>query len=292
MRTRILSSLAIIVIGLAPTLIGGPIFALLLVMLGIAGFREYLELAARVSPLNLGSIGILGSGVIAAFGFAALVGGGEVRLFAVTAFAVAAPLVVVAKDATAGGAFLGWSLVSVGCFYLGLPVFAAITLRSLSGDVAAGWVADMAGLLSLGWNAAPRGLAWASTVVISTWVGDSAAYVTGRLIGSRKLAPRLSPNKTVEGALGGLAGSAAVGAVAFSLFGLGDPRLGLVAGAVIGIAGQLGDLGESFLKRQSGVKDSGSRIPGHGGILDRIDALLFAYPAGLVLAAILDWPRT
>lgn len=291
MRTRVVSSCAIVVIGLAATLIGGPVFALLLVALGIAGYREYLELASRVSPIDLGSNGAVGASVVAAFGLAALFGG-EIPLFAVTAFAVAASLVGLLRFSTSGGAFVGWSLVCAGCLYLGLPVFAAVALRSLPGAVDAVWVAEMADRFSFGWNAAPRGLAWALTVVVSTWVGDSATYVTGRSIGSRKLAPKLSPNKTVEGALGGFAGSAAVGAAAFSLFGLGDPRLGLVAGGAIGIAGQLGDLGESFLKRQAGVKDSGSLIPGHGGILDRIDALLFAFPAGLMLAAILDWPRT
>ena len=132
------------------------------------------------------------------------------------------------------------------------------------------------------------GLAWVLTVVLAIWVGDSVALFAGRAFGSRKLAPMISPNKSQEGALGGLVASMAVGAVSFQGFGLGDWKMGLIAGAVIGLAGQIGDLAESVLKRQAGVKDSGSVVPGHGGILDRIDALLFAFPAGFLLAVGLE----
>jgi phosphatidate cytidylyltransferase len=106
--------------------------------------------------------------------------------------------------------------------------------------------------------------------------------------GKRKLAPMISPNKSQEGAVGGLLASMVVGAVSFQGFGLGDWKLGLIAGAVISLSAQIGDLAESVLKRQAGVKDSGSLIPGHGGVLDRIDALLFAFPAGFLLAVGLD----
>jgi phosphatidate cytidylyltransferase len=98
----------------------------------------------------------------------------------------------------------------------------------------------------------------------------------------------ISPNKSQEGAIAGILASMVVGAVSFQWFGLGNWKLGLLAGAVIGLAGQIGDLAESLMKRQAGVKDSGSLVPGHGGVLDRIDALLFAFPAGFLMAVGLE----
>ena len=130
-------------------------------------------------------------------------------------------------------------------------------------------------------------LAWVLTVVLAIWVGDSVALFAGRRFGRLKLAPTISPNKSREGAFGGIIASMVVGAVSFQTFGLGDWWVGLVAGAAIGLAGQ-SDLAESVLKRQAGVKDSGSVVPGHGGILDRIDALLFALPAGFLMAVGLE----
>ena len=289
MQTRIVSSFAVVLLGLVPTLVGGPVFALLLVMLGIAGLREYLDMAARVGPYDVMSLAGIGSYGIVAFALAALFGGAAVLLFAATASALLLPLLVVMASSTSRGTFSASSLVGIGCLYLGLPIFAAILLRSTPGPAAEAWLADLAARLSLGWTPYPRGLAWSVLVIVATWAGDTVAYLAGRSIGGRKLAPRISPNKTVAGAIAGLIGSASVGAMAFDAFGLGTPWFGFVAGALIGLAGQLGDLAESFLKRQAGVKDSGSSIPGHGGLLDRIDAQLFAFPAGWLLAAGIDW---
>ena len=115
------------------------------------------------------------------------------------------------------------------------------------------------------------------------------AYLVGRAVGRRPLIPRISPKRTVEGAVGGLAGSASTGALCVALFGLGiSPVIGFVLGALLGVIGQLGDQVESLLKRQASVKDSGSLIPGHGGMLDRIDALLFTLPAGWITATLVD----
>jgi len=109
---------------------------------------------------------------------------------------------------------------------------------------------------------------------------DSAQYYGGRTLGRRPLAPRISPKKTVEGAITGVVVAAAVTPVLARLS-IADAPIGLMVllGVLIAIIGIMGDLFESLLKRASGIKDSSSLIPGHGGILDRIDALLFVFPA-------------
>jgi phosphatidate cytidylyltransferase len=113
--------------------------------------------------------------------------------------------------------------------------------------------------------------------LVITWVGDTVAYFVGRAIGKHPFAPILSPKKTWEGAVGGFVGSLLVG-VAFSKW-IGVPMGQMLAMAAVGnVAGQVGDLLESAYKRSAGVKDSGTLLPGHGGILDRIDALILAIP--------------
>jgi phosphatidate cytidylyltransferase len=110
-----------------------------------------------------------------------------------------------------------------------------------------------------------------------TWAADTVAYFAGRAFGKHPLAPHISPKKTWEGSLAGLIGSLAV-AYAFH-FWLTIPLPHLLAMATLGnIAGQMGDLLESAYKRSAGVKDSGSLLPGHGGILDRIDGLILCIP--------------
>ena len=120
-----------------------------------------------------------------------------------------------------------------------------------------------------------------------TWVGETAAYAVGSLVGRHKLAPRISPGKTVEGAVGQLLASMAA---AWALGWLVPRWSGLetcVAGLILGTLGQVGDLTESVIKRSVGAKDAGSAIPGHGGLLDRIDGLLFNTPALFYYAGVL-----
>lgn len=125
----------------------------------------------------------------------------------------------------------------------------------------------------------PEGMAWVIAALVITWANDTAAYFAGRFLGRHKLYPAVSPNKTWEGFVGGLVGS--VGGM-FITRGFFFPVLTvtdcLLLGLFGGILGPIGDLCESMLKRAYGVKDSGRIIPGHGGILDRIDALLFNAP--------------
>jgi phosphatidate cytidylyltransferase len=136
----------------------------------------------------------------------------------------------------------------------------------------------------------PRGEHWVFLGIIAVEAGDTMAYFTGRAIGRRKLAPAVSPNKTVEGAVGGLLGSV-VCAVLYAHGFLPGVTAGYAAaaGAAVGIFGQTGDLFESLIKRAAGVKDSGTILPGHGGILDRADGILAAGPV-LYLFAALSFP--
>jgi phosphatidate cytidylyltransferase len=116
-------------------------------------------------------------------------------------------------------------------------------------------------------------------VLILTWVGDTAAYYVGRSMGRHRLAPRVSPGKTWEGTVASLLASMALGYFALNHFFPSVPLwLNLFTALLVNVAGQLGDLAESALKRGAGVKDSGGLLPGHGGMLDRVDALLFAIP--------------
>ena len=132
----------------------------------------------------------------------------------------------------------------------------------------------------------PRGEYWVLLGILTVAAGDTFAYFAGRMFGRRKLAPLVSPNKTVEGALGGLFGSVAVCVVFARYFlPLVPAWYAVLSGAAIGICGQGGDLFESLLKRAAGVKDSGAILPGHGGVFDRADAILAASPSIHLLAA-------
>lgn len=134
------------------------------------------------------------------------------------------------------------------------------------------------------WKSAPLPL----ILLIPLWAGDTAAILIGIPFGKHKIAPAISPNKSWEGAIANLV----TAVIAAALLG---PAIGIsleyaaLAGAAIGIVGQAGDLYQSRMKRRSGLKDSGRILPGHGGLLDRLDSLLAAAPIIAVLAATLDW---
>jgi len=124
----------------------------------------------------------------------------------------------------------------------------------------------------------PPGACWLFLVFATCWAMDTAAYAVGKKWGKRKLCPTISPGKTVEGSLAGLLAALLIVSGLGWWFGL-PLRQGLLLGLILGVVGQLGDLAESKLKRWAGVKDSGAILPGHGGVLDRFDSLLFCAPA-------------
>lgn len=147
-----------------------------------------------------------------------------------------------------------WALGLAGGFYIGLLLSHFLLLRGL-----------------------PRGWEWTLLVFTVTWAHDTGAYFVGLQVGRRKLAPEISPGKTWEGTIGGWAAGSLV-AVAGGAY-LGRPAgEALILGLVLSIAATAGDLVESLIKRRAGTKDSGTLMPGHGGILDRMDSLLFTVP--------------
>lgn len=118
-------------------------------------------------------------------------------------------------------------------------------------------------------------------ILILIWTTDSGAYFVGRAFGKHKLAPHISPNKTIEGGVGGILCAIAVAFIFQAIHtppGLGSPERLVLVALVISVFGQLGDLAESALKRHFGVKDSGKLLPGHGGLLDRCDSWIFLFP--------------
>jgi phosphatidate cytidylyltransferase len=164
-----------------------------------------------------------------------------------------------------------WALTLAGALYVGWLLSHFIMLRALTQPLLP------APLTPLGIE---PGAAWVYLTLAITFLQDTTAYFVGRGLGRHKLAPALSPKKTWEGAAGGMVG-AVIGSLAGLLL-LGLPiglGAGVALGVVGGIVGPLGDLAESLIKRQVGLKDAGNIIPGHGGVLDRADSLLFTAPA-------------
>ena len=173
-------------------------------------------------------------------------------LFGVPMIAVLVPLVRLGDISTAGLRIAGGAF---GPLYVGALTLLALLLRERGAD-GAGYVVF--------------------TLMIA-WFSDTFGYFFGRFLGKHKLYPAVSPKKTIEGSLGGLVGSTVGALLAHFVYLRSLPLLHAIGLAIVGGAlGQMGDLGESLLKRSTGVKDSGQIVPGHGGILDRIDALLLA----------------
>ncbi len=154
--------------------------------------------------------------------------------------------------------------------------------RSDSEAATVDWALALAGGLYIGWGLAHLvrlrnlgdGMAWIWLALLATWGSDTLAYFVGRALGSHKLWPRHSPKKTWEGLFGGILGGL-LGAAIVAFFSPLSWPSALIVGAIVPIAGLFGDLSISMMKRHVGVKDSSNLLPGHGGVLDRIDSLLF-----------------
>ena len=224
---------------------------LVAVLAGIEGARLFSSVAGRLPE---GFVGV--ASALAALAAAGVPGpASEALLILILVLILGMGAVTLALGPPAPEALSRASALMMVPLYVGLPLGLFAWLRDTSGPAAVTWVI--------------------AVVAIS----DSAQYFSGRAFGRRKLAPAVSPAKTVEGALGGLIVVVAFGGLTSSLVTTGGPAVGAGLALSLAAAGIVGDLFESLLKRSAGVKDSSTLIPGHGGVLDRIDSHLFAAPA-------------
>jgi len=257
MLKRLLSALVLLPVFLlivvkAP----GWMFNSLVVIASAAALWELVRLFEQAGrPVDRGLALVAGVGVTASFGASRLL-----EPLALPAFSLM--MVVVA--------------VLAAPVWRGTPDMAR-SANTLLAVTYVGWLLGFGILLH---HTSPFGDELVLYLVGVTWVGETAAYVVGSAVGRHKLAPVISPRKTVEGALAQVAASIATGAALGAwLLPTCGAGLWLGAGALLGVVGQFGDLAESAVKRSMGTKDTGGLIPGHGGVLDRIDSLLFNLPA-------------
>lgn len=261
LRLRVLSAFVGVPILLAIAVIGGGLYVAAVIVATVVGTIEVLSMLAGAGfrPLRLVSSGLAVGIVLDALAT-------DPRIMpAILVLAMLVGLGQMMLRANAAGAMVDWALTLAPAIYVGGTMHYLILLRNLT-----------------------DGLVWMLTVLVCTWVCDVAAFFVGRRWGNARLAPRISPGKSVEGAIGGLLGAVLaailVGPFLVDLLRLAGltvvgpfaiPRLAGL-GLTIGVCAIVGDLMESFIKRQCGAKDSGNLIPGHGGILDRIDSILLA----------------
>ncbi|MGC2372530.1 MAG: phosphatidate cytidylyltransferase [Solirubrobacteraceae bacterium] len=247
--SRVLFALPLIALALFLVIEGGLVFAVGLFVLGCVCMHELYAMYDRASPVRLGGfVGLAGLLVGALYG-----GQAQVLLAATAALPVLFALTLAQRHPSVGG----MALTLLGIYWIGFGLAHAVLLRNL-----------------------PHGEGIVIDVLVGTFLGDTGAYLGGRLFGRRPLAPRISPNKTVEGLLIGMACS--VLAVWFA--GRYQDWLpgahALVLGLAVAVFAPIGDLFESFVKRQAGTKDTGHLLGAHGGVLDRLDAVLFTAVAG------------
>lgn len=268
-RTRVLVAIPGVLVALGAIYAGQWVLAALLALIAALTARELFLMAARKAPRPLAALGMAGAaGMVLAAGAAPADGlDNPLPAAVLILLALLAPAIAIWSRGVEGEPLLSVATTVFGAGYAALVAF-ALYLRHLPG------VED-----------ALHGSAILFAPVLLTWASDTFAYFGGRAMGRRKLIPRVSPGKTVEGALSAVVGTVVVGA-AYALFlrrftgFVPSPLEGAVFGLLVSVAAQLGDLAESAWKRDVGVKDSGTLLPGHGGALDRFDSLLFTLPLG------------
>lgn len=244
---RVLTSLWLIVFGTYSIFWAPPwLFAAAVAALGLLCFREYSRLTAGQGLL---AYPILGSAIGLVFLLVPQLRMEDALLLPIVCLAISMRVADLRTSLGSGGA------LCLGIFYIFGAWRAGIGLRALSTH-------------------------WLFFAVALNWAGDVAAYYVGRAIGKRKLAPRVSPGKSVEGAIANLLAALLFGSLYLPHFVPGVTWLEAGGLALLGsVAGQFGDLSESALKRGAGMKDSGTMLAGHGGWLDRLDSSLFSMPA-------------
>ncbi len=256
---RVLVALPWIVFAIAITVAGGPVFALAMVGLGVVAVGEFAGIASRHRPLVIPAY-ISVAGLIAAAYL-----GTSYSVLMVLAASVPLLFAFAARARFREGATISLGITLLAVVWIGVPLAHAVFLRELP----------------------DHGAALLIDVLVGTFVADTAAYATGRMFGSHKIAPNLSPNKTIEGLVGGFL----IGTMGFWFAGLYQDWLSgvdaLIIGAAVAAMAPVGDLFESLLKRDLGTKDTGTLFGPHGGILDRIDAVLFTVVVGYYLSVAL-----
>jgi phosphatidate cytidylyltransferase len=255
---RVLVALPWIVFAIAITVAGGLVFAAAMIAIGVVCLREYMGLTEEARPLPIPAYLAVAALIVAAhFGTAY-----NVLLILAAAFPL---LFAFGARARGDGFTVSFSATLLGVVWIGIPLVHAVLLRDLP----------------------HHGAALLIDVLVGTFVTDTAAYATGRMFGSHKIAPTISPNKTIEGLVGGFI----IGTMGFWFAGLYQDWLSgvdaLIIAAAVAAAAPVGDLFESMLKRDLGKKDTGTIFGPHGGILDRLDAVFFTVVVGYYLAVAL-----
>ena len=289
LQSELAKRLAVAAVGIPAVIVilylGGWVMGVAFALLAAGGALELYRMAAARGAGSFGVLGAIGAGAAAALVLVATRSSGVAGAAPLMWGIVLAETVLVAALAiwargVEGHPLSTAAIVTFGSLYAGGTLCFALFLRHLP----------------LPPTADPRlaGLVLVLFPLAITWINDSAAYVFGRAFGRRKLIARVSPGKSVEGAAAGVVAGILAGALygVFLLEGYAGLEIGAVAGAVCGaliaVAAQIGDLVESLFKREAGVKDSGTLLPGHGGILDRFDALYFSLPVAYAMILLLQ----